>query len=167
MDKAKKLPAEINWHMIGHLQSNKVNQLIRECPNLACVETVDSVKLANALNKASQAFRVSALKVYIEIATSTEDSKSGIQPSDALELAKHIENSCQHLTLSGLMTVPDPAKNIQCFQQASNIKDLICSQLNLPIERITLSIGMSGDWEDAVKFGSNEVRIGSFIFGSR
>jgi PLP dependent protein len=79
LEKAKELPSDISWHFIGHLQSSKANKLVREVPNLAAVETVDSVKLAEKLNSACElAGRTVPLGVFIQVKTSDEDSKSGV-----------------------------------------------------------------------------------------
>lgn len=103
LDKAGKLPNDILWHFIGHLQSSKVPKLIRELPNLEVVETVDSVKLADKLNKACQENN-KILQVFIQVDTSGEDTKSGVVVEELKDLASHIVNNCSALKLTGLMT---------------------------------------------------------------
>ena len=164
-EKCSQLPNDIRWHFIGHLQSNKVHKIISLCPNLYMIETVDSIKLANKINlAASLANRKEILKVLVEVKTSNEDSKSGIDSSSLPLLVDHILANCPHIEFSGLMTIADPLDPESSFKLLSTLKDDLLSQ-NIPVN--TLSMGMSGDYELAIKYGSTEVRIGSSIFGSR
>ncbi|KAJ3226349.1 hypothetical protein HK099_005057 [Clydaea vesicula] len=117
VEKAEVLPKDINWHFIGTLQSNKAKALAA-VPNLFLVETLGfllifsvvdisftgSVKAANSLNKACE-IRKEKLKVYIQVNTSGEESKSGINPNDAVQFAKHVITECHFLDLAGLMTI--------------------------------------------------------------
>jgi pyridoxal phosphate enzyme (YggS family) len=165
--KAAELPSEIRWHMIGHLQTNKVNQLVKGVPNLHLVETVDSVKLADALNAACAKFRTSGkLGVLVEVASSREASKTGAPPDAVSGLVRHILEKCEQLEFRGLMTVAEESRPSECFAQVHALKDEIAREVSLPYDWV-LSMGMSGDWEVAVQHGSNQVRIGSAIFGSR
>ena len=93
VEKAPQMPDDTVWHFIGHLQSNKCNQLFRACPHLAMLETVDSVKLANKLNTGSQG-RASTRAVLVQVNTSGEESKYGVEPDACTALAKHIYDSC-------------------------------------------------------------------------
>jgi pyridoxal phosphate enzyme (YggS family) len=103
LEKASKLPNDISWHFIGHLQSTKANKIIKELPNLSVLETLDSAKLAGKLNRAcEEANRV--LPVYIQVHTSNEDTKNGVTPDELEELAMLIVNDCKSLQLAGLMT---------------------------------------------------------------
>ena len=166
--KAAVLPNDIRWHLIGHLQSNKVSNLIRDIPHLWMVETVDSLKLADLLNKAClKQNRPTPLKILIEVATSTEDSKSGVAPSELKELALFVSNQCQRLELCGLMTIADPSRTNECFEALKSLSEDLKHSLGYGAKDFVLSMGMSGDWEEAVQRGSNQVRIGSSIFGSR
>lgn len=165
VEKCGHLPSDIKWHFIGHLQSNKVNKLISSCPNLDMVETVDSEKLANKLESAMKTSRPSdRLRVLIEVKTSSEETKSGSCASEVPSLADHIIKSCPHLQFSGLMTIADPEDPQMSFQELLNTKKFLESK-GIKIE--TMSMGMSGDYELAIRHGSNQVRIGSSIFGSR
>lgn len=116
MDKAEILPKDIRWHLIGHLQSGKCNQLLRKIPNLWVVESVDSIKLAEKLNSAcSLAERKDPLNVFVEVHTSGEESfgmvcvvigrKSGCLPEEFASLAEFILSECPKLRLMGLMTI--------------------------------------------------------------
>jgi pyridoxal phosphate enzyme (YggS family) len=103
LDKAASLPGDIKWHFIGHLQSSKASKLIRDLPNLEVVETLDSIKLANKLNRACEE-NGKFLQVFIQVDTSGEDTKSGVAPEELLLLATHVVNDCKALQLAGLMT---------------------------------------------------------------
>ena len=109
LDKSPKLPGDIQWHFIGHLQSNKAKALVEGVPGLAMVETVDSERLANKLSGAAEAQGRPALPVMVQVNTSGEASKSGVEPGEAcVALARHISESCPGLRLAGLMTIGMP-----------------------------------------------------------
>ena len=166
--KAKELPGDIRWHLIGHLQSNKVSQMVRDVPNLWMVESVDSTKLATTLNSACIKFgRRDKLNVLVEVATSNEGTKSGIEPSEAQALALFIMNECPALAFRGLMTVADPNRPTECFSKMAELRQAVAVDQGLGEQDLIMSMGMSGDWEEAVKYGSTEIRVGSAIFGSR
>ncbi|ESN94097.1 hypothetical protein HELRODRAFT_87802, partial [Helobdella robusta] len=163
---------EIRWHLIGHLQKNKVNKVV-QIPNLYMVETVDSVKLANALNAScANINRPSKLKVMVQVNTSNEDNKSGCGASQAIELVSHIVNNCPKLEFAGLMTIgsfdhdltlgPNPD-----FILLLKTRKELCEKLNLDEADVELSMGMSADFEHALELGSTSVRVGTSIFGCR
>merc|ERR1712216_28945 len=109
LTKAPLMPADTRWHFIGHLQRNKVGPLVRGCPSLGCVETVDSDKLARALNKALVASDPSrTLRVMVQINSSGEASKHGIAPEACTELCRVIALEGERLELAGLMTIGAP-----------------------------------------------------------
>ncbi|PKU74182.1 hypothetical protein MA16_Dca018969 [Dendrobium catenatum] len=165
------LPDDIKWHFIGHLQSNKVKPLlgIAAVPNLDMVESVDNDKIANHLDRIVANLGRKPLKVLVQVNTSGEESKSGVQPSDCVALAKHVKLNCPNLVFSGLMTIgrPDYTSTPENFQVLSCCKDEICEELGIPDGQCELSMGMSGDFEKAIEMGSTNVRIGSTIFGPR
>lgn len=163
---------DIKWHFIGHLQSNKCNNLAG-VPNLFMVETVDSVKLANTMNSSwSKKTKPDPLNVMVQVNTSQEENKSGCSRDQCTELAKHIISSCPHLKFSGLMTIgefnhdwsqgenPDFVMLVRC-------RKVVCESLGLNVEDVELSMGMSNDFEEAILMGSTNVRVGSTIFGAR
>ncbi|XP_078153307.1 uncharacterized protein LOC144548495 [Carex rostrata] len=168
-EKAPQLPSDIQWHFIGHLQSNKAKSLLASVPNLYMVESVDNVKIANYLDKAVAGLGRKPLKVLVQVNTSGEESKSGINPSDCVELAKHVRHACPNLIFSGLMTIGmrDYTSKPENFQSLSTCRDEVCDALGVPIEKFELSMGMSGDFEQAIEMGSTNVRVGSTIFGPR
>jgi pyridoxal phosphate enzyme (YggS family) len=180
-EKAELLPRSIKWHFIGGLQSNKAKNLA-QIPNLWCVSSVDSVKKANALENGRKALLeqdggegAEKLRVMVQVNTSGEESKSGVEPKDAQELCKHIRDSCPHLQLSGLMTIgaiarsqeTTPENENEDFETLRRVRDEVAEGLGVQKEELELSMGMSADYEGAIQQGSDEVRIGSTIFGER
>lgn len=164
---------DICWHFIGHLQRNKCNSLVA-CPHLWAVETVDSERLANTLD-ASWARRTgddTKLRVFVQVNTSTEDSKHGSSSSEVGGLIKHILSQCVHLKFMGLMTIgrmghdysTGPNPDFQCLLET---RRRVCSELSLSVDEVELSMGMSADFEQAIAAGSTNVRVGSVIFGVR
>lgn len=157
-------------------------------PNLYAVQTVSSVKGATALNKALPAERTHPLNVLLQVNTSGEDNKSGLPPlspdptaeAEIIQLAKHIIHECPNLRLQGLMTIGSLIESLhseekpnQDFETLKQTRDLL--QAALAAEsgkwgedgKLLLSMGMSSDFEAALKAGSNIVRVGTSIFGAR
>ncbi|NWW50703.1 PLPHP protein, partial [Pedionomus torquatus] len=163
---------EIKWHFIGHLQKNNVNKLIA-VPNLFMLETVDSVKLADRVNSSWQKKGSSQkLKVMVQVNTSGEDSKHGLPPGDTAAAVEHVINKCPSLEFVGLMTIGSIGHDLSKgpnpdFQMLLSLRQEVCEKLNLPIEKVELSMGMSTDFQHAIEVGSTNVRIGSTIFGER
>ncbi|XP_015899333.3 uncharacterized protein LOC107432660 isoform X2 [Ziziphus jujuba] len=169
VNKAPQLPEDVEWHFVGHLQSNKVKSLLAGVPNLAMVEGVDNEKIANHLDRAVSSLGRNPLKVLVQVNTSGEASKSGIDPSGCLQLAKHVQLHCPNLVFSGLMTIgmPDYTSTPKNFKTLSDCRTEVCKALALQEEQYELSMGMSGDFEQAIEMGSTSVRVGSTIFGPR
>jgi len=170
VDKAPVLPSDVRWRFIGKLQSNKAKVLVHGVPNLAAVETVDSVKLADRLQKAIEQLekpRTAPLDVLLQVNTSPwEGTKSGVLAEDAASLASHIASSCRGLRFAGLMTIGAPGDD-SCFETLRTCRETVASELGVPPDALELSMGMSGDFEAATAAGSTSVRVGSSIFGSR
>lgn len=164
---------DIKWHYIGHLQTNKINKVLGS-PGIYIVETVHCTKLADNLNKQWPKYSKDGeqLNVMIQINTSGEDVKSGVEPSEVLDLVKHIRDNCKNLNLRGLMTIgqygydyskgPNPD-----FISLSNCRDSISKSLQLELKDLELSMGMSSDFAHAIEAGSTNVRVGTNIFGVR
>jgi pyridoxal phosphate enzyme (YggS family) len=164
-EKFDRLPADIQWHMVGHVQSRKA---VRAVSPYVLVHSVDSVKLARRLNTfAHEAGRV--LPVLLEISLAGEMSKHGFSPSEAATAADTIL-SLQHLALRGLMTmapiVPDPQEARPMFSGLREIRDQLASQFP-DASWGCLSMGMTDDFAVAIEEGSTMVRIGRAIFGER
>jgi pyridoxal phosphate enzyme (YggS family) len=184
LEKSHLLPRSIRWHMIGGLQSNKCKQLAEQIPNLWCVSSVDSIKKANELEKGRKALiekndsGVSdgeKLRIMVQVNTSGEESKSGVEPGATTELCRHVIEKCPHLQLFGLMTIGAIARSKETTPETENedfvalkeTRDKVAEELGLEKEMLELSMGMSADFEGAIGQGSDEVRVGSQIFGER
>ncbi|KAJ7222890.1 hypothetical protein C8J57DRAFT_1440244 [Mycena rebaudengoi] len=195
-EKAKTLPLEIRWHFIGTLQSNKAKNLAA-IPNLYSIQTLTSTKAATALNKSLPSDRTTLLNILIQVNTSGEDSKSGLDPLDSFlskteiadaevtKLAQHIISTCPRLRLQGLMTIGALEQSLTAgdenadFERLKKTRDVLAEALaeqfgaggeRWGVEgtaRLLLSMGMSSDFEAALKAGSDIVRVGTGIFGTR
>ncbi|MDD6620481.1 MAG: YggS family pyridoxal phosphate-dependent enzyme [Eubacteriales bacterium] len=156
----------VEKHLIGHLQTNKVKQIVGE---VDMIESVDSLHLAKEINRVSLNKGV-ITKVLVEVNVGKEDSKSGVYIEQLDELLYQI-SELEAVKVSGLMTIPpicDSEKEISdyfssMYQSFIDIKGKNIDNVNMDI----LSMGMSGDFEAAVANGSNIVRVGSAIFGAR
>jgi pyridoxal phosphate enzyme (YggS family) len=161
---------------------DKCKPLTSSIPNLYLVSSVDSTKKATQLDKGRSELDPPAntpLHIHIQINTSGESSKSGIAPGpDATSLAKHILTSCPNLKLTGLMTIGAIARSrASDSEENEDFKILVGERDRLEKEldgfgegeegRLEVSMGMSDDFEAAIKMGSDEVRVGSTIFGTR
>ncbi len=159
---------DAEWHLIGHLQSNKASKAAQL---FHAIDSVDSLRLAEKLNQAAQqAGKV--LSVLIEIKVGTEESKAGIplgspELEDILETASRLE----HLQIRGLMTVPPFTENPDgardYFRCLRDLRDQIARRKLPRVEMDVLSMGMSHDFEVAIEEGSTCVRVGTAIFGVR
>ncbi|KAG8957941.1 hypothetical protein FRC00_003272 [Tulasnella sp. 408] len=188
-EKAAVLPKDIRWHFIGGLQSNKCKSLAA-IPNIYAIQTVDSAKKATALNKSLPADRETPLNIYIQVNTSGEDQKSGILPlkksepasTDLVELAKLIIQDCPRLRLVGLMTIGSFEASTSSDEENPDFKSLVETKEALTEilgndsslsgewgvnGSLELSMGMSADFELAIRAGSGSVRVGTGVFGSR
>ncbi|CAH9105710.1 unnamed protein product [Cuscuta epithymum] len=164
VEKAPQLPEDIEWHFIGNLQSNKAG-----VPNLAMVETVDDEKIANQLNRVVENIGRKPLKVFVQVNTSGEESKYGVEPARCVSLVQHVTSSCPYLEFCGLMTIGmlDYTSTPENFKTLANCRSEVCKTIGIAEEQCELSMGMSGDFELAIEMGSTNVRIGSTIFGAR
>ncbi|KAI5673007.1 hypothetical protein M9H77_13371 [Catharanthus roseus] len=169
VEKAPQLPEDIEWHFIGNLQSNKVKPLLTGVPNLSMVETIDDEKIANLLNRVVGTIGRKPLKVLVQVNTSGEESKFGVDPANCVELAKHVSLSCPNLEFCGLMTIgmKDYTSTPENFKALANCRSEVCKALGIAEDQCELSMGMSGDFEVAIEMGSTNVRVGSTIFGAR
>lgn len=167
--KAPDLPKDIKWHFIGHLQGNKCKTILK-IPNLYMVQTVHSMKLADKLNQACvNAERKDKLNILVQVNTSGEAAKSGVEPSKCKDLVKHVLSQCSQLAFRGFMTIGqyDPSPRTDDFEALVACRDEVCKTLDLKPEDMELSMGMSHDYALAVRLGATIVRVGSSIFGQR
>jgi PLP dependent protein len=168
--KAEALPdlRDAEWHMIGHLQSNKA---ARAAELFGAVDSVDSLRLAQKLDAAAQQLG-KKLSVLIEINVGGEAAKSGVDPeSEELQEILRGAAELQHLEFRGLMTIPpfteDPEETRPYFRKVRHLRDDIVARTLPAISMNVLSMGMSHDFEVAIEEGSTCVRIGTAIFGER
>jgi pyridoxal phosphate enzyme (YggS family) len=155
------------WHLIGHLQTNKATKAVEL---FAAVDSVDSFRLAQKLNASAQQLG-KKLKVLIEINVGGEAAKSGVAP-ESLELEELLSAApeLEHLEFRGLMTIPpfndDPQEVRPYFRKLRDLRDQITRRLP-GFNMCELSMGMSHDFEVAIEEGSTCVRVGTAIFGER
>lgn len=155
--------AELEWHFIGHLQSNKT-RVVAE--HFDWVQTIDRLKIAQRLSE-QRPSNLAPLNVLIQINISDENSKSGIAPEAMLPLAREIVQ-LPNLKLRGLMAIPKPESAPAQQKIALHAMQQLFQQLQAEFEGIdTLSMGMSDDMQAAIECGSTMVRIGTAIFGAR
>lgn len=155
--------AGIRWHLIGHLQTNKVKKAVQM---FDLIHSVDSPHLAEEIQK--EAEKLSKMQsIMIEVNVSGEDTKYGIAPENLEDLIKAISNM-KNLMLLGLMTMApyseNPEDSRQCFRELKRLREDLSSCNCDNIDMRHLSMGMSGDFEVAIEEGADMVRIGSAIF---
>ena len=160
---------KINLHVIGHLQSNKINRALKYCD---CIQTIDSIKIAEKINQKVPDFRHNYLPVLIEVNIANEPAKHGVKP-DFLEIQSIAVaiSKMENLRLEGLMTLGPFGCDAEVlrpyFQQMKSFFDQLL-HMNLPNTDIqTLSMGMSDSYNVAIEEGSNMVRLGTILYGER
>lgn len=157
---------EIGWVIIGHLQTNKARDVARFATE---VSSLDSLKLARELARRLD-HEGRRLDVLIEVNSSGEPQKSGIAPEQAPELARQL-SAFDTLNVTGLMTVavnsPDPRQVAGCFQRMQDLQARLRQEAGGTSPWNELSMGMSGDFEEAIAHGATVVRVGTAIFGAR
>jgi len=154
----EELPLE--WHMIGTLQKNKINNLIDLRPTL--MHSLDSMDLAIELNKKLEA-KNTTMNCLLQINAAKEESKSGVSSDEAIEIYKTIQKTCPHIKLKGVMTIGANSKDEKIIEKSFKITHNIYTQLKSEGATIC-SMGMSSDYELAIKCGSNLIRVGSALF---
>ena len=166
MDKSEVLPADIHWHMIGHMQRNKVKYIIDK---VDLIHSVDSVRLAETIDKEAEKHGVIA-NILIEVNVAKEESKFGLMPEEVPEFVEKIAGF-PHIRVKGLMTiapfVENPEENRPIF---AHLRKLSVDIAKKNIDNITMSIlsmGMTNDYQVAIEEGATMVRVGTGIFGAR
>lgn len=150
----------LQWHMLGNLQSNKINKLIELRPSL--FQSLDSLKLAQSLNE-KLAQREQKMNCLLQINSANEERKSGVSTEEAFDLYQEILASCPQLKLKGVMSIGAHVEDTKMIQNSFEATYKIYESLKKEGAKIC-SMGMSNDYELAIKCGSNLVRIGSKIF---
>ena len=170
----QKKAAKVKWHMIGHLQTNKINKALRI---FDVIQTIDSLEKAVAIDKRLEKVRKEVIPLYIEINIGSEFSKAGIKPADHEPFDEYIEklvrdmSKLEHITVEGLMTMGPRSGNPEdvrpYFRRTRRLSERI-KGLDLPnVDMKYLSMGMTNSYGVAIEEGSNMVRIGTAIFGKR
>lgn len=154
-------------HFIGHLQTNKIKDILKY--DVTCVQSLDRLELAEKLHQRLLAEN-RTMDVLIQVNTSNEESKFGVDPDQAIELTRKISNYST-LRIKGLMTIglfsAETEKVRACFKILKNLQQDIIRE-NIPnVEMKELSMGMSGDLETAIEEGATIVRVGTAVFGAR
>ena len=165
-EKRDLLPSDIRWHMIGHLQRNKVKYIINDT---TLIHSVDSYRLAEEINvQAKKINRI--IPILIEINIADESSKFGIAKEEALQLAEEISH-LDGIQIRGLMTsapyVENPEENRPYFKKIRELAVDIAKENIDNVSMDILSMGMTGDYAVAIEEGATIVRVGTGIFGSR
>lgn len=153
-------------HFIGHLQSNKIKEVLKW---VTCIQSVDRLSLAKKLHQRLK-FEEKEIDVFIQVNTSYEESKFGVVPEKSIELIREV-SKFGNIHIKGLMTIglfsADGEKVRRCFRLLKSIQEEV-KALNLPnVDVSELSMGMSGDLEIAIEEGATIVRVGTAIFGER
>lgn len=166
MDKYPQLPSDIRWHMIGHLQRNKVKYIVDKA---AMIHSVDSLRLAQTIEQEAAKHDVQ-VPILLEVNVAEEDSKFGLKMDEVLPLIEAIAEF-PHIRVCGLMTIAPYVENAEenrmLFRQLKKLSvDIAAKNIN-NVSMSVLSMGMTGDYQVAVQEGATMVRVGTGIFGER
>lgn len=166
MDKYPQLPSDIQWHMIGHLQRNKVKYIVDK---VDLIHSVDSMRLAEEISKEAEK-KQTDVKVLIEVNVAQEESKFGVSVDETEELVREIAK-LPRIHVLGLMTiapnVSDPEENRPVFRTLKKLAVDIKMKNIDNVRMDVLSMGMTGDYQVAIEEGATMVRVGTGIFGER
>lgn len=165
-DKIETLPNDITWHMIGHLQRNKIKYIAGK---VEMIHSVDTYRLAESINIESKKRNI-ITPILIEVNAAGEASKFGIPANEALQLVQEI-SELDSVKIMGLMTIPpyvvEPEENRRFFNKIRELSLDISNQNIHNVSMNVLSMGMSGDYQIAIEEGATIVRVGTSIFGER
>jgi len=165
---------DVKWHFIGRLQKSGLNKILN-APHLYMIETIDSLSIAQKANASlTRIGREEPLRCFIQVNTSGEENKGGVEPSAVNALVSSMIKDLPKLKFSGLMTIGSLAHSKSSTEEANPdfetlcaCRAALCAELDIPVEDVELSMGMSTDYQRAIEMGSTSVRVGSAIFGSR
>jgi PLP dependent protein len=158
IDTLEELPIE--WHFVGTLQKNKINNLIDLNPSL--IQSLDSLELAQELNKKLEA-KNKKLNALLQINSAYEETKSGVMPEDAVNIYKQILETCPNIRLKGVMSIGAHVEDEKIIKESFKTTKKIYDEL-VSLGAKYCSMGMSGDYELAITCGSNMIRVGSTLF---
>ncbi|MFR2712259.1 MAG: YggS family pyridoxal phosphate-dependent enzyme [Frisingicoccus sp.] len=165
-DKMEVIRQPLNWHMIGHLQRNKVKYIVDKA---ALIHSVDSLRLAQQISQEAQKKGVES-DILIEVNVAEEESKFGLSTEEVIQMVEEI-SKLPSVTIKGLMTVAPFTDNPEEYRPYfRNLKQLAVDIAEKNIDNVTMSVlsmGMTGDYEVAIEEGATMVRVGTGIFGAR
>lgn len=166
-DKIEVLPKDIQWHMIGHLQRNKVKYIAHD---VSMIHSVESYRLAETINKeAIKNDRI--IPVLLEVNVAEEETKFGLKVEEVLPLAEQISAELSNIRIEGLMTiapyVADPEENRPIFKTLKQLSVDIAAKNLDNVNMNVLSMGMTNDYQIAIEEGATHVRVGTGLFGAR
>ena len=164
--KFQEVGEKAHWHMVGHLQTNKVKRVLQFAD---MIHSVDSVYLAREIQ--TQAKKLDrTIEILIQVNTSGEESKFGLEPEATIGAIEEV-STLPNLKIKGLMTIgaflPNPEDVRPCFKLLNDLRDRVNERGITSVEIGTLSMGMTNDYEIAIEEGSTMVRVGTAIFGER
>lgn len=166
VDKYEALPKDIQWHMIGHLQTNKVKYMIDK---VACIHSVDSLKLAEVIEKEA-AKKDCKVNILVEVNVAEEKSKFGLSVEEVLPFVEKVA-TFPHIQICGLMTIAPFVENAEENRTIfNNLRQLSVDIMEKNIDNVNVSIlsmGMTNDYKIAIEEGATMVRVGTGIFGAR
>ncbi|WP_072681851.1 YggS family pyridoxal phosphate-dependent enzyme [Arcobacter sp. LA11] len=157
-EELNELPLE--WHFVGRLQKNKINNLIDLNPTL--VQSIDSLELAQEFNKKLQ-IKNKKISCLLQINSAQEDSKTGVLPEEAVNIYKKILDTCPNIRLKGVMSIGAHVEDREIIKESFRTTKKIYDEL-VPLGAKYCSMGMSSDFELAIACGSNMIRVGSTLF---
>lgn len=149
---------EIDWHFIGRLQTNKINQLLSLKPNL--IHSCSDIAMANEIDKRTTNYKPDIL---LQINSANESTKAGVSTKDAVQTYKQIASTCKNINLCGVMSIGAHTQDTKMIQKSFETTREIFDRLK-PLGATYCSMGMSSDFELAIKCGSNLVRLGTILF---
>lgn len=166
MDKYERVNP-VRWHLIGHLQTNKVKYIIDK---VSMIHSVDSLKLAQEIDKRARQHNLT-MDILIQVNSAMEESKFGITTEETGQMIEDILNTCPNINIRGLMCIApfedDPEDAREYFAEVKKLYDEYGKIENPRLDFKYLSMGMSNDFEVAIEEGSNLIRVGTSIFGAR
>lgn len=165
--KFDQIHSPVNWHLIGHLQTNKVKYIIDK---VVMIHSVDSVHLAQEIDKRAMAAG-KTMDVLLQVNAAHEESKFGLDPKDVPQVFREILDSCPNVKIRGLMHIApwseDPEEIRPYFKEVKDLFDTLAAVEHPNADFKYLSMGMSHDFETAIEEGANIIRVGTSIFGER
>jgi pyridoxal phosphate enzyme (YggS family) len=157
----------VRWHLIGHLQTNKVKYIIDK---VSMIHSVDSLRLAQEINKRAQQHNLT-MDILIQVNSAEEESKFGIKTEETGQMIQDILNTCENIRIRGLMCIAPFEENPEdarvYFAEVKKLYDEYGKMEHPHLDFQYLSMGMSGDFHVAIEEGSNLIRVGTSIFGAR